>query len=206
MFLDKIPKIFFNDWLWIVIAGVFITLHYFFGKPMPPRKPSVFFLAHKKTLKRIYDGFLILLLVFDWAMVFYFSISPFSRQPNDVPPMPISFPLGLFVIMSIQQCGSSAFIIGMLSVFHSNLTRFKRLFLFVISLLPIPLVILSLFINPPEKPDDLRITITAGVYSLLSCWLINGPAIIAGKHFLRVAWYISRALRLTSGDYPDWYE
>jgi hypothetical protein len=207
MMLDKIPKVFFNTWLWVAIAIALIAIHYFFGKPPPPRKPSEFFLRHKKTIRQIYDGFLILMLILNWIMVFYFSTSPALGWPKDIPPTPdiTRFPLKLFLSMAISDWGWSAFIIGMLSVFCSNLTRFKRLLLLVISILPIPLVILSLLVIPPGNPEELRITLTAGLYSLIICWLINGPAIIARKHFFYVAWYISRALRINSGEYPDWW-
>jgi hypothetical protein len=205
MILDKILNIFFNAWFWIGIAVVLLAIFYFFGKPAPPRKPSEFFLKHKKSIRRLSDGFLILLLIINWIIVFYFALAPFSGRPNDMPPIPISIPLSLFLTMSILRWGWFAIFIGMLSGFYSNLTMFKRLFLLVISLFPIPLVLLSLLINSPEKPDEMRITIISGLNSLISCWLINGPAIIAGKHFLYVAWYISRALRLTSGEYSEWW-
>jgi hypothetical protein len=204
MFLDKMPNIFFNAWLWIGIAAVLLAIRYFFGKPQQPRKPSEFFLKHKKTIRRIFDGFLIIMLVFHWVIVFYFSITLALGRPKDIPPIPIHFQLGLFLIMSISHWGGSAIIIGMLSVFHSNLTKFKRLILLIISLIPIPLTILLLVIMSPEKPEELWRTIMSGLVTLMTCWLFNGPAIIAGKHFFHVAWYISRALRLTSGEYPEW--
>jgi hypothetical protein len=207
MFFDKIPKIFFSDWFWISIAAALIAIHYFFGKPAPPRKPGKFFLEHKKAIHFISDSFLILMLTVFWGMNFYFSTVPVRGWPKDIPQNPdiLRFPLELFLMMSISDWGWSAIFIGMLSVFYSNLTRFKRLLLLLISLIPIPLTILLLSIISPHKPEEIFKFVKIGAYSFITCWVFNGPAIITGKHFFRVAWYISRALRLTSGEYPEWW-
>lgn len=207
MLFDKVPNIFFNSWFWITVAGILIAIFYFFGKPQQPRKPNEFYLKHKKTIRRILDGFLILILIFTWGMTFYFSISINRGWPKDIPQTPeiMRFPLEIFLTMSISQWGWTALCIGMLSVFSLNLTKAKRLILLIVSLMPIPLTILLLVLLPSKKPEDLWLTFRIGLFSLGWCWIFNGPAIIAGTHFFRVAWYISRALHINSGEYPDWW-
>ncbi len=205
---DKIPNLFFNAWFWVSIAGVFIALYYFFNKQSLPRKPGKFFIKHKKRIRLISDIFLILILIFSWSMTFYFSISTNRGLPKDLPQTSefIRLPLEVFLIMSIFQWGWTVLCIGSLSYFYLNLTKAKRLILLVLSLMPIVLTALLLVLIPPEKPDDLWLTLRIGLLSLTWCWLFNGPAIIAGKHIFYLAWYISRALRITSSEHPDWWQ
>ena len=91
--------------------------------------------------------------------------------------------------------------IGMLSIFQSNLTKVKRGILLVISILPIMFTVLLLLIDPTEKPEDSYSVIELCLGSLAGCWMVNGPAIILGKHFFPACWGIMHKLRLVSGDY-----
>jgi len=116
--------------------------------------------------------------------------------------MDLHFALAFFLMNLIIISGFSGFFIGLLSVFQSNLTKAKRIILVVISLLPIIFTILLLLINLTREPADSWSTIKLGLGASFSCWLINGPAIIIGKHFIQVAWAILRALRLVSEEYP----
>jgi len=107
----------------------------------------------------------------------------------------------LFTMMIICS-GFLGVFIGLLSVFQSNLTKVKRIILLVISLLPIIFTILLLLINHTKEPADSWSTIKLGLGASFGCWLINGPAIVIGKHFLPVAWNILCKLRFVSGEYP----
>lgn len=205
MLLFNIPKVLYSEWLWLAIIVVVITIHYFFGKPPPPpQKPNEFFLKHKKTINLALDSILVLMLVFYWMIMSYCTTSPIRGWPKDIPPNPDMnrFALKFFLAFAVSDCSWSALMIGMLSVFQSNLTRLKRLLLLLISILPIPLIILSCLVTPHEKTEELQRIVTTGLYSLVICWVFNGPAIITGKHFFRVAWLLLRKLKLVSGEYP----
>ena len=203
-----IPKFFFDSWFWLILIAIIIAIHYFWGKTPPP-KPSKFFAKQKKTIDKIADIFLISVVVLGWIPIIYMFASIgvetiLLNRTYNVEPLSESlrFTLALFLIPAIPISGISAGLIGFLSVFQSNITKAKRIILFIISLLPIIFTILLLLINHTEKPEDSWLNIKLGLGYLLGCWLINGPAILLGKHFLPVVWAIGRALRLVSGDYP----
>lgn len=203
-----IPTIFFKGWFWLSLMAIVIVIHYFWGKTPPPPKPSKFFAKHKKTIYKIANIFLIFVVSFAWVPIIYFSTaialeSIFNPSPK---PEPLSeslrFALAFLLIGAIPASGTSGALIGLLSVFHSNLTKGKRTILLIASLLPLIFTILLLLINYTEKPEDCRSIIRLGLGSLAGCWIINGPAIIVGKHFVRVAWSALRILKLVSGDFP----
>ena len=101
-----------------------------------------------------------------------------------------------FVAM-IFWSGYAAFLIGLLSPFYSNLTKSKRVFLLLASLLPGALVALSLAV----APSDLRgWMIGLGVIGCMSGGLVNVPAIVMGIPFLDFVQRIARKLRLAPND------
>jgi len=209
MLLLTIPKIFFNYWLWFALIAIVIAVHFFWGKTPPPPKQSKFFAKHKKTIYRIADIFLILVILFGWVTIIYMSTSAalesiMLNRTYNIEPLSESlrFALASFLISAIPISGISGVCIGSLSVFYSNITKVKRIILLIISLLPIIFTILLLLIKPTEEPELFWLTIKLGLGASFGCWLINGPAIIIGKHFFRAWWAILRALRLVSGDYP----
>ena len=175
---------------------------------LPPPKTSRFYLKHKKAIYKITDIFLILVILFGWVPIIYMSTSSalesIFNRPSKAEPLSESlrFALAFFLIPAIPISGISGGLIGFLSIFHRNLTKAKRIILFIISLLPITFTTLLLLVNYQEKPQDSWLTIKLGLGSLVGCWLINGPAIITGKHFFRVSWALLCKLRLASGDYP----
>lgn len=206
------PQFFFKTWFWLVIAIPAITIVCLHRRkhPPPPPKLSKFFAKHKKTIHKIADIFLISVVVFGWIPIIYMfaSISVKSILLNrtyNVEPLSESlrFALAFFLISAIPISGISVGLIGLLSVFQSNITKAKRIILLIISLLPIMFTTLLLLTNHIEKPEDIRLIIKLGLGSLAACWVINGPAIITGKHFFRVTWSLLLKLRLVSGDYPE---
>jgi len=193
--------------------AIVIAIHYFWGKTPPLPKQSKFFAKHKKTIYRICDIFLISVVLFGWVPIIYMSLSitfePIFNPPRH--PIPLAehfkFSSSFFFIASIPISGISGGLIGLLSIFHSNITKVKRIILLIVSLFPLIsttlLLLIIPMIMPTEESEQFRISIIIlGLGSLLGCWIINGPAIIIGKHFLPVTWTIMRALRLVSGDYP----
>lgn len=199
-----IPKFFFNSWFWFTLMAIVIVIHYFWGKTPPPPKPSEFLAKHKKTIDKIGDIFLISVVLFGWLPIIYMSISiavePISNSPYkpEIQAKTIQTACALFLIPAIPISGLSGMLLGLLSVFHSNLTKVKRDILLVICLLPIAFTALLLMIEPSLGP---WLIIKFGLGSLAGCWIINGPAIITGKHFFQVSWALLCKLRLVSGDY-----
>jgi hypothetical protein len=131
---------------------------------------------------QVMDVFLILLVLFGWLLFTYKSLSSSVAS---------------FSIVAIFWSGISGAMIGFLSVFQSNLTKLKRLILLVVSVLPICFAMFASWLNKPLPIWDL------GLIYLTYCWIINGPAIIAGQHITRVGWLLMRKLKLVSGEYPE---
>jgi hypothetical protein len=205
----KIPKILFNGWFWLAIIAILIAIHYFWGKAPPPKKPGKFYLKHKKTITRITDIFLISVFLLGWFTILYRSLpiafEPIFNPPSSPLPLAEHFKsaLGLFSTVAIPILGTSGMLIGMLSIFQSNLTKGKRIILIVISLLPIVFTVLLLLITGTEIPEARWSTIKLGLGALAVCWVFNGPAIITGTHFIKVSWAIMRRLKLVSGNLPE---
>jgi len=206
MFFDKMPKILFNAWLWIGIAAVLIVIHYFFGKAPKPHKINPFFEKHNRTFNRIMDIFLIVVMLFGWILWIYMSISmsvefifKYTHIPTNIL---LKDSIGTFAIGATALSGGSAISIGLLSVFQSNLTKNKRLILASVSMLPVGFTTLAVLTVLFDNPEAIWTMVRICLWSLVSCCIFNGPAIIMGKHLIRFVWDIMRKLRLVSGDYP----
>jgi len=198
-----IPTIFSNQWFWLSLMAVVIALHYFWGKTPPPPKPSKFFTKHKKTITKIGDIFLIsiilLIICLQW---FSFPINTALKDFSELPrigTLELRLICSIFLITMIICSGTAGGLIGLLSVFRSNLTKAKRIILLIVSLLPLTVTIIALSITTTE---NLWSFIKIGLIYSSTCWIFNGPAIIAGKHFFWVSWKLLCKLRLASGDYP----
>jgi hypothetical protein len=197
-----IPKFFFNVWFLSAIMAVIIIIHYFWGKTPPPPKPSKFLTKHKKAINKIMDVCIIcVVLVYCLLLMSFPIIQIFDAlsAPAPIRATDLQVVLAFFLMELIISSGFSGLFIGFLSVFQSNLTKVKRIILLIISLLPIAFTTLLLLIEPSAKHWS---TIKLGLNCTAGCWIINGPAILIGKHFFPVSWNIMRKLRWVSGDYP----
>lgn len=208
MIILTIQQIFFKSWFWwLILLSLFVAVYLIRRKyPPPPPKPSKFFIKHKDIIKKITDicifcfiliGFFII-IYFPFLHIYHAIIAPEAIRVTDIYLVGSIFLINMLIISSCWGV-----LIGLLSVFHSNLTKVKRIILLIISLLPIMFTTLLLLTNHIEKPEDIRLIIKLGLGSLAGCWIINGPAIITGKHFFRVSWSLLHKLRLVSGDYPE---
>jgi len=200
-----IPKILFNAWFWIGVLAIIATIHYFWGKTPPPPKPSKFFIKHKKTINKVMDVCIICFVLVYCLLLMSFPVRQIFgalHAPQPIRAIDLHFALAFFLMNLIITSGFSGLFIGLLSVFQTNLTKLKRVTLLIISLLPMVFTILFLLISHPEKLEDSWSTLKLSFTASFQCWIINGPAIIVGKHFLPVAWTIMRTLRWVSGDYP----
>ena len=185
--------------------AIIAAIHFFWGKTPHPPKPSKFFTKHKKTINKVMDVCIICFVLVYCLLLMSFPVRQIFgalHAPQPIRAIDFHFALAFFLMNLIIISGLSGFFIGLLSVFQSNLTKVKRIILFVISLLPIIFTILLLLINHTKEPANSWSTIKLGLGASFGCWLINGPAIIIGKHFFRVSWAILRALRWVSGEYP----
>jgi len=203
----SIPKILFNTWLWIALMAIVIVIRFFYGKTPPSPQQSKFFTKHKKTINKISDICIVCLVLVFCLLLVYVLVIPIIDTlsfPQKIRAIDICFACAPSLILAIPTSGLSGVVIGFLSVFHSNLTKRKRVILLIICLLPLAFTILVFTVTVLLTGDieEPWLLIKLGlIYSLL-CWIINGPAIIIGKHFLPVWWNIMCKLRLVSGDYP----
>ncbi len=189
-----IPKILYNGWFCLAIIGAVIAVHYVWGKPPTP-KENAFFAKHKRTIIRAMDSFLILVILFVWVSLAYMVIS----MGNELDADSVAF----FAIGATALSGRTGILIGFLSIFWSNLTARKRLILAVVSVLPVGFTILAVLAARFDKPEAIWPMVKMCLGSLVSCWLINGSAIIAGQNITRVAWLLMRKLKLVSGEFPE---
>ena len=188
---------------------VIIVINYFWGKPLPSPKPSNFFIKYKDIMIKVGDtGIIFFILLFVFLMVIppirnFFRPLPYSQE---ILPTVQKTELSLLFLNLIPCSGFLAFLAGLLSIFQKNITKFKRLFLFIICLIPVFLTILTCFIiskSLNETEEIQKETVKLGlIYSVLA-WFINGTAIISGKSFTQVWWYIMCKLRIASGECPE---
>jgi len=197
-----ISKILLNIWFWFAVVAAIIAVHYFWGKTPPPPKPDRFSIKHRKTINKVMDICIILLVLGQCLFLMAFPVIRIfdallvSRRLGATE---LRFAWVFLLVRMINCSGLAAVLIGVLSIFQSNLTKVKRLILLIICLLPTVFTIIALLIEPA---DEHRLTIEFGLIYLCSCWVINGPAVILGRHLFLVFWGIMRKLRLVSGDYP----
>lgn len=209
-----IPKIFFKSWFWFAIAIFISIVVHFLRKKYPPPLPKLrmFLTKNKESIRKISDAFIIVFVVL--ILLLFFDISRrFLDEPEYHGQRPILDASIQQLIRSTRQLtwsyllilltvlwGWCAFWIGLLSYFHKDLIKRKRIFLLIICLVPAVFTALNLSIGPSDIRWDI---IKSGLGSLTLCWIFNGPAIIIGKHFSYVVWYIVHALRLVSGEYKE---
>ncbi len=201
----SISKILSNSWFWLAIVAVVITVNYFWGKSPPPPRKSAFFEKHKRAITRTTDIFLILVILFVWVSLTYMAISTgvahILKRTHIATNELVADSVAFFAIGATALSGKSGILIGFLSIFWSNLTTRKRLILAVVSVLPIGFTILAMLAARFDEPEAIWPLVMMCLGSLVSCWLVNGSAIIAGQHFFRVAWLLMCKLKLASGEF-----
>ena len=182
-----LPKIFFNIWFWLMLfAALIAAVHFAKGKiPSPPPKTNIF-VKHKKFIRKLCDIFLICILL----LLFMLIAIPVLIDNIFKPPSGPEIRAGhvqatCFILLMATICfsGLSGMLFGLLSVFQSNLTKVKRVILFIIVVLPLASTILALLIDPYEDP---RSILKLGLLSSLGCLLINGPAVLTGRSFFQI--------------------
>ncbi|MCK4292759.1 MAG: hypothetical protein KAY65_06145 [Planctomycetes bacterium] len=195
-----IPNIFFNIWFWFALIVVIIVINFFWGKsPPPPPKPSKFFAKHKKTITRITDIFLIVIILLALSSLVDLLVPIVRETVLDPPSDPkiqalyLRFSWFMFLMFAMCVSGWLGMLVGLLSVFQSNLTKAKRTILLVVCLLPVLLTILTVAIDPYEES---RSILRLGLLSSFACWLVNGPALLMGKPWPQTIDSLLQKLRL----------
>lgn len=185
-----IPKIFFNIWFWLMLfAALMAAVYLMKGKtPTAPPKATIF-IKHRKLIRKLCDIFLICILLFNLLLFMLIAIPILIRNIFN-PPSGLEIRAGhiqatwfIFLRAAICFSGLSGMLVGLLSVFQSNLTKVKRVILFIIVVLPLASTILALLIDPYEDP---RSILKLDLLSSLGCLLINGPAVLAGRPFFQI--------------------
>ena len=98
----------------------------------------------------------------------------------------------LFSILTMWS-GITGFCFGNLSIFHSNITKKKRIILLIVCLLPIAFTAIQVLLGYTESHWS---TIQLCLYSLLASWIINMPAVLIGKSFFELLEDILKKLKL----------
>jgi hypothetical protein len=195
-----IPKILFSQYFWWTIAFVLLVAYYFARKKSPPPFPGAgkFFQRHEKRITKISDIIWICILLF-WSSLAFFMLYIFRKD--------LSVPLESepFRTMSLQSdrififsililwSGTSGFCVGNLSIFHSNITKIKRIVLLIVCLLPILFTVIQMLSGATENHWS---TIQLCLVSLLGSWIINMPAVLVNRSFFELLGNMSKKVKL----------
>jgi hypothetical protein len=186
MVSTMLPKILFNQFFWWTIAFVLIVTFYFLRKKSPPPFPGArksieeFCKKHKKKITKISDIFVICIILL-WSYIFLpivlFDLrNPIESESTRTFVQHLGF-MCSFIWLTIWS-GISGFWIGLLSIFHSNITIIKRIILLIICLLPIVFTILQMLTEIIESPWSI---IQNCLFFSVGSWIINMPSVIVGK-------------------------
>jgi hypothetical protein len=203
------PHLLSEGWVWLVISLplllAVLAIDYFRRGAPPPLKRHPFFVRHKKAIRLVSDISIICLVSALAAFVAWVSVRDVSSLPaadGAVRQTELHFDWVVFSSGMVVASAWGTFLVGMLSVFQSNITTLKRIVLLVLCLLPAVFAVGSLSVASSELGWR---TVPVGVLFCVPSWLVNGPAVLTGQPFLRVMWWVMRRLRMVSGDYPEWW-
>jgi hypothetical protein len=197
----SISHVFSNEWLWLtiglLISGTVLAIHRFRGGAPTNSNPPLFLTRHVKTIRLVWIvAFLSGVAVFVvYPSVLQFSHALASNGPTRQMELRFAW-LSFFGGMAIASAWGGA-LVGMLPVFQTNMTRFKRIVLLVLCLLPMMFIML----NSAAASSELDWPVIRSFS--VPCWVINGPAVLTGQPLFQVVGRIMRKLRLTSGDHSE---
>jgi hypothetical protein len=199
----SIPQILVKEWFWLAImAGLFVVLHSVRKRYPPPFPKSRQFLRRRRTtIKRAMDVFAIGAVLLCSLFLLYplrGAIGAWGApsEPREVRAVLIS---SSFIDMVVWS-GVTGPVIGFLSFFQSSLTRFKRIVLLILCLLPPFFTAVALLAGSIE---NWRSAVQLGAMFSAPTWVVNGPGVLIGQPLPNVLWRIMCKLRLASGDLPD---
>lgn len=202
----SIPRLLDEGWMWVAVGWsllVAILAVRHFRHEAPP-KPHPFFVRHKKTIRVAMDIFIVCSVSAMLLCVVRISLPGSSSLSGVAAPIKqielqsawITFSAGMMVMSAW-----GAALVGLLSVFQSNITRLKRIVLLALCLLPVVFAVASL--SRAYSGLGWR-AISQSILVGVPSWLVNGPAVLTGRPFFLVMWRVMRKLNLASGDYTEW--
>lgn len=185
-----VPNIFFQEWFWFALLLAILSLVYVVKKKGPTisLKPDMFFVKHRKLIRKLGDILIICILLFSVILLMCVAIPLAVKSILTAPPEPESRAVylqatwALFLMAAICLSGFSGMLVGLLSVFQSNLTKLKRVILLIVCLWPIVLTVLAV-VNELARGYGL---IKLGLVSSFACWIVNGPAVLIGRPFFQI--------------------
>ena len=198
-----LPQMFFKDRFWLAIVAGLLVVLYFVGKkyPRPFPRSGEFVARHRKAIIAAMDIVVVGTVVL--GSMFFLSVFHEDLRTWRDPLQPqviraVSF-FTLFVDMVVWS-GVLGPLVGFHSFFQSDLTKFKRIVLLILCLMPALFTVLALLIGSAE---DRRLMILLGVVFSAPGWIENGPSVLIGQPLFHIVWRILCRLHLVSGDVPD---
>jgi len=192
-----IPKFLFNQYFWWIIAFVLIVAFYFARKKSPPPFPGAgkFIEKHIRRITKITDICCICIVLL-WSYILLPFVwddlrNPIESESTRTFIQHLGF-MCTFIWLTIWS-GISGFWIGLLSIFHSNITTIKRIILLIICLLPIVFTIFQL-LNDFIKSPWLIIQIC--LFFSVGSWIINMPAVLFGKSSFELLGNMAKKVKL----------
>jgi hypothetical protein len=199
-----VPWILYQWWFWLLILlGLFPLLRFVKRRgrhPQPFPRIGAFFTRHKEHVETAFDAFVIGFVVLSGGLGFFLSgvlmVDALRADPTARALLVRSaWSFGL-IVMIFWSC-QTAFLFGLLTRFHRNLTRCKRVFLLALCLLPGALMVVAVAVDLADMHWSL---LQIGLIGSLPGWILNAPPILARRDFLDFVWPILRKLRLVPSD------
>jgi len=203
----SIPRLLDEGWLWVAVGWSFLAailaIRHF--RHEAPPKPHPFFVRHKKTIRVVMDIFIVCSVSAMLMFVVWISFRDFvslSVTDGAIRQLELQFAWVTFSSGMLMASAWGGVLVGMLSVFQSDITTLKRIVLLVLCLLPAVFAAANLSVAYSEF--GWRV-IPLGILVGFPSWLVNGPAVLTGQPFFLVMWRVMRRLNLASGDYSEWW-
>lgn len=203
----SIPQLLFEDWLWPAIGWsllvAILAIRHFRHEASP--KPHPFFIRHKKTIRVVSEIFIVCSVSAMLMFVVWISFRDFaslSVTDGAIRQLELQFAWVAFSSGMVIASAWGALLVGMLSVFQSNITKLKRIILLVLCFLPAVFAAANLSVASSEISWS---AISFGVLACIPSWVVNGPALLTGQSFFQVMWRVMCRLNLAPGDYSEWW-
>lgn len=207
MVMGSLPQMLSQGWFWLAImAGLLVVVHFVRKKYLgPPPKSREFLNTHRKAVTKVIvmatDTLLIGTVLFGCTIFLSALREDFRVLHDPLYPQAIrSMHLSLLFADVVVWSGVLSTLIGPLSFFQSNLTKFKRIILLTVCLLPALFTVPALLTSPAENRG---VVLLLGVVFSAPSWIENGLSVVTGQPLFDIVWGIMRKLHLVSGDAPD---
>ena len=207
MAAGSIPEMFSQGRFWLAIMASLLVLLCFVRErcPRPVPKSREFLSRYRKrVIKAIAtatDALLIGAVLFG-VLIFLSALREDFRVLRDPSYLRAIWAmyLSLLFIDVVVWSGVLGALIGPLSFFQANLTKFKRIVILILCLLPVLFTVPALLTSPAEKR---WVVALLGVVFCAPGWIENGSSVVTGQPLFDIVWRVMRKPHLVSGDLPD---